>query len=78
MAVAPGMTQHEVRETIHERPTAFFDHGMGYVIWQYADKYCVVFKDGAVVSKNIATQTAARKGEKPSIAFPAVCPLPRP
>jgi len=76
MAVAPGMTQREVRETIPERPTAFFDHGQGYVTWQYGDKYCVVFKDDAVVSKNIFTETADRKGKK-TTARAAFCPLPR-
>jgi len=77
MAVAPGMTQHEVRETIPERPTAFFDHGQGYVTWQYADKYCVVFKDDAVVSKNILTEAANPKGKKVTVRA-AACPLPRP
>jgi hypothetical protein len=80
MAVAPGMTQSEVRETIPERPTAFLDHGLGYVTWQYGDKYCVLFKDNAVVSKNISAETASRKGTTaahPAATRPAACPLPR-
>lgn len=76
MAVAPGMAPSEVRETIPERPTAFFDHGQGYVTWQYGDKYCVLFKDEAVVSKNLLTETTNRKGKK-TTARAATCPLPR-
>jgi hypothetical protein len=87
MAVAPGMTQDEVRETMQQRPTAFFDHGLGHVTWQYGDEYCVLFKDNAVISKNImqpTAETTARKGKtntsrKDKTATPpaAVCPLPR-
>jgi len=79
MAVAPGMSQTEVRETIEERPTAFFDHGLGYVTWQYGEKYCVLFKDNAVVSKNIFTEMAPRKSktDTPAVTRPAVCPLPK-
>jgi len=82
MAVAPGMSQEEVRETMGQRPTAFLDHGLGYVSWKYGDNYCILFRDNAVISKNmmraLAQEATSPKGEAlPHPSRPPACPLPK-
>ena len=50
--ITPGMSRDDVKEAMNAGPTAFKQvEGTDYAVWNWGDRFCVLFKGDEVVAK---------------------------